>query len=564
MDMAANMNNRLLQPQLDGRDNLMEGAACWMAGWGHDLVEQGQNSTGQNSHPYLNESGLNVIGRDYCVAYSETWIITMIGPNDFCAGNPAVENGKFVANQPTGCDDMGIPLICDADGYATVVGLYRGMGGNCSSEFNIGMSNVMTRIGQSDNYSWIINTMHQNEPQPGYEDASRPMPSAMTCSRPSIDNSAALFSNGDVQAVQMSNTRAEADKYTAIVEFAPDSSTNDVISSSCYGAIISPFEIIVPAECCQNAFTITTGDIIGSVITGVSYGDLNMHAAGDCLQYNQIEKVDIHPNFDNTASSYDNICVVKVMENIFDMYEQQGKPNCAAAACLPSGPLPHGTACWVPVLVDDGTAMVRESQGWNIIGDAECFDLNVLMASSYPDDTYLSTLTSGSQDELNFFCAGKPVPGAPNMSDTISAGTDWKNLDGKGSPMFCLESTPIGDRTVVAGLYYLNTLWQTGDQSTNPSLHVDFGVAADFIDLSVQTLTSFIPIANDAANDFAMNPLISSVASYYPWHYEVGTGWEGFSTCEAQITGVPDDPNWSQNLESYRLTVQLGMVKLSF
>ena len=84
---------------------------------------------------------------------------------------------------------------------------------------------------------------------------------------------------------------------------------------------------------------------------------------------------------------------------------------------------------------------------------------------------------------------------------------------------------------------------------------------ADFIDLSVLSTKDFIPTANDANNNADMSPLVSSVASYYPWNYEVGTGWEGFSTCEAQITGAADS---SQNLDPYRLTVQMGMVKLSF
>ena len=574
--MAGNMGGRLLEPHRDANVNLMEGAACWMAGWGHDLVDQNNSNTttGANSHPYLNESGVNAIGRDYCVAYAEPWVMDMSGPNDFCAGNPAVENGKFVTHQPNGCDDTGIPLICDDNGYASLVGIYRGISSDCMPETSVGISNVMVRVGQTDNYSWISTTMSENEPQPGYEDASLPMPSTMTCSRPSIDNSAKIFNNGDVE---LASTRAEVDRYTAIVEFAPDSSTNDVVSSTCYGAIISPYEVVVPAECCLNAFmTVQTvsSDIIGTVITGVSYENLNMHAATDCLEYNQIEKVDIHPNHiiigAPTSQVQDNVCVVKVSENMFDMYEQQGKPNCAAAACLPSGPLPHGTACWVPVMVDDPNnpsdpnLRSRVSEGWNILGDAECNDFNIQMASIHPNT--LGALTSGSQDEANLFCAAKPSPGVINMGDSISAGTDWKILDGKGSPMFCLESTPIGDRTVVAGLYYLNTLYKTGDQSATPDMHDDYRLMApaDFIDLSVLSARDFIPTANDAQNNADMSPLVSSVASYYPWNYEVGTGWEGFSTCEAQITGAAENPDWPQNLDPYRLTVQMGMVKLSF
>ena len=573
IEMASNMGGRLLEPRRDTNDNLMEGAACWMAGWGDDLVDQQNNSVIANSHPYLNESGVNAIGRDYCVAYSEPWIMNMSGPNDFCAGNPAVENGMFVTQQPIGCNDRGIPLICDDGGFATLVGISRGMG-ECMPENSVGLSNVMVRVGQTDNYSWIFNTMRENEPQPGYEDALLPMPSTMTCSRPSVDNSAKIFSNGDISQVQQTNTLAEADRYTAIVEFAPDSSTNDVISSTCYGAIISPFEVVVPAECCLNAFMTvqaSPADIIGYVKTGVSseFNDDILDETG-CLAYNQIEKVDIHPNHmivgSPTSQVQDNVCVVKVSENMFDMYEQQGKPNCAAAACLPSEPLPHGTACWVPVMVDDPNvpnSRYRISEGWNILGDAECNDFNLQMASLYPNT--LAALTSGSQDEANLFCAAKPVPGAVNMGDTISAGTDWKTLDGKGSPMFCLESTPIGDRTVVAGLYYLNTLYKTGDPSAIQQMHADFGLTpADFIDLSVLSTKDFIPTANDAFNNPDMSPLVSSVASYYPWNYEVGTGWEGFSTCEAQVTGAADNPDWSQNLDPYRLTVQMGMVKLSF
>ena len=569
IEMASNMGGRLLEPRRDTNDNLMEGAACWMAGWGDDVVDINNSGTGANSHPYLNESGVNAIGRDYCVAYAEQWIMDMSGPNDFCAGNPAVENGKFVTNQPNGCNDRGMPLICDDNGFATLVGIYRSVSGDCMTADAVGISNVMVRVGQTDNYSWIYNTMRVNEPQPGYEDALLPMPSTMTCSRPSIDNSAKMFSNGDISQVQQAVTVAEVDRYTAIVEFAPDSSTNDVISSTCYGAIISPFEVVVPAECCLNAFiTVQTdpSDIIGTVITGASYEDLTVHAEFphlQCLAYNQIEKVDIHPNHiivgSPTSQVQDNVCVVKVAENMFDMYEQQGKPNCAAAACLPSGPLPHGTACWVPVMVQDsGNPNLRSriSEGWNILGDAECNDFNLQMASLYPNT--LAALTSGSQDEANLFCAAKPVPGAVNMGDSISATTDWKNLDGKGSPMFCLESTPIGDRTVVAGLYYLNTLYKTGDQWTTPQMQM---APADFIDLSVLSAKDFIPTANDANNNADMSPLVSSVASYYPWNYEVGTGWEGFSTCEAQITGAADS---SQNLDPYRLTVQMGMVKLSF
>ena len=570
--MASIMGGRLLEPRRDTNDNLMEGAACWMAGWGDDVNEQNNSNTYENSHPYLNESGVNVIGRDYCVAYSEPWIMSSSGSNDFCAGNPAVENGMFVTNQPNGCEDRGIPLICDDNGFATLVGISRGMG-ECMTETSSGISNVMVRVGQTDNYSWIYNTMRVNEPQPGYEDALLPMPSTMTCSRPSVDNSAKIFNSGDVQ---LANTLAEADRYTAIVEFAPDTSTNDVISSTCYGAIISPFEVVVPAECCLNAFMTvqaSPADIIGTVITGASYENLNMHTALDCLAYTQIEKVDIHPNHiiigAPTSQVQDNVCVVKVSENMFDMYEQQGKPNCAAAACLPSGPLPHGTACWVPVIVDDPNnpndpnMRQRISEGWNILGDAECNDFNLQMASLYPNT--LAALTSGSQDEANLFCAGKPVPGAVNIGDTISAGTDWKTLDGKGSPMFCLESTPIGDRTVIAGLYYLNTLYKTGYPSDIQQMHPDFGLTpADFIDLSVLSTKDFIPTANDAYNNPDMSPLVSSVASYFPWNYEVGTGWEGFSTCEVQVTGAADNPDWSQNLEPYRLTVQMGMVKLSF
>ena len=64
-----------------------------MAGWGHDVNEQNQTNDNMNSHPYLNELGLNVIGRDYCTAYSHQGFLDGAGPNDFCAGNPVVENG---------------------------------------------------------------------------------------------------------------------------------------------------------------------------------------------------------------------------------------------------------------------------------------------------------------------------------------------------------------------------------------------------------------------------------------------------------------------------------------
>ena len=202
-----------------------------MAGWGHDVNEQNQTNDNMNSHPYLNELGLNVIGRDYCTAYSQQGFLDGAGPNDFCAGNPVVENGQFVSNQPVACDDTGVPLICDVNGFATIVGIQRGI---AQCNLSSGMSNIMTRIGDIDNYSWITNTIFDNQPQSGYEDSTRPMPSAMTCSRPSIDNSAAIFSNDDIYTVQNDSANTEAFRYTAIVEFGPDSSTNDFISSTCY------------------------------------------------------------------------------------------------------------------------------------------------------------------------------------------------------------------------------------------------------------------------------------------------------------------------------------------
>ena len=121
----------------------LHGDACWVAGWGK-LSQGGQTAS------ILQETGLNIFSRDYCMANTNYHDVY---PEEFCAGQPDRDGDNLVEGGIDVCSgDSGGPVMCEVDGKAVVNGIVHG-GVGCGLE---GYGNKYVEVFDHDD--WIRST----------------------------------------------------------------------------------------------------------------------------------------------------------------------------------------------------------------------------------------------------------------------------------------------------------------------------------------------------------------------------------------------------------------------
>ena len=128
----------------------LHGDACWVAGWGK-LSQGGQGAS------TLQETGLNIFSRDYCLANTNYHDVY---PEEFCAGQPDRDGDNLVDGGIDACSgDSGGPVICEVDGKAVVNGIVHGGAGECGLE---GYGTKYVEVFDHDD--WIRSTIRENTP----------------------------------------------------------------------------------------------------------------------------------------------------------------------------------------------------------------------------------------------------------------------------------------------------------------------------------------------------------------------------------------------------------------
>ena len=136
--------------------NKYNGAACWNAGWGTDVIDGSFSDTMQSI-------GINLMSREYCTDHSfwdieEGYICAGLPPND---STPRTGWKHVTAGGKETCQgDFGAPLICDIDGTATFIGINSdgdmtecGLAGKPAIHLNV---NELT--------TWIQHIINQHSP----------------------------------------------------------------------------------------------------------------------------------------------------------------------------------------------------------------------------------------------------------------------------------------------------------------------------------------------------------------------------------------------------------------
>ena len=127
----------------------VHGDACWVAGWG-------RLSHGGEYPSVMQETGLNIFSREYCLANTN---YDVVKPEEFCAGQPDRDGDNLVEGGLDVCSgDSGGPVICEVEGKAVVNGIVHG-GVGCGWE---GYGKKYVEVFDHDD--WIRSTIRENTP----------------------------------------------------------------------------------------------------------------------------------------------------------------------------------------------------------------------------------------------------------------------------------------------------------------------------------------------------------------------------------------------------------------